>query len=214
MTVTELAFRLECTRSMVYRIEVGESRGEDRIDLMRRVARAMDCELVYAIVPRGGKTLEETAEWLRKFPEWRTEKQKARRKKAEQEQSRKWNEGHWEWVRQKREQKQAARDWSDLVGTLSREFGAEKAKRDAEAAAGRPPEPGWAAVWVWERMQALERKAKKLPETPAKATPAPAPASARTAEEMKKQAVPGDVALRTAIDSLKGGEGTQAQRNG
>lgn len=94
MSVTEIAHRLGCARSLVYRIEEAEGRGADRIDTLQEMARAMNCELIYAIVPRYGKTLEKTAEDLREYPRWRTPKQEERRKKASEEQDKRFCAEH------------------------------------------------------------------------------------------------------------------------
>jgi predicted DNA-binding mobile mystery protein A len=48
--------------SVLFRLEQSESRGTISLNGLERVAQAMGCKLVYAIVPREGKTLEELAE--------------------------------------------------------------------------------------------------------------------------------------------------------
>jgi predicted DNA-binding mobile mystery protein A len=54
LTLAELAQRLKVTPPAVRSFEQAEA--EDRITLasLRRVADAMDCELIYALVPRSG----------------------------------------------------------------------------------------------------------------------------------------------------------------
>jgi transcriptional regulator with XRE-family HTH domain len=56
LTLAELAKRLKITPPAVRSFEMAEA--EDRITLgsLRRVAAAMDCELVYALVPHSGKS--------------------------------------------------------------------------------------------------------------------------------------------------------------
>jgi predicted DNA-binding mobile mystery protein A len=54
----ELARRLETSRQLPLQIEKGEA--EDRITLksLRAVANALDCDLIYALVPRAGSMQE------------------------------------------------------------------------------------------------------------------------------------------------------------
>jgi predicted DNA-binding mobile mystery protein A len=52
MTVEDLANRLGVTRSVVSRLEASEQKQTIQLDSLRRVAAAMDCDLVYALVPR------------------------------------------------------------------------------------------------------------------------------------------------------------------
>lgn len=52
MTVEDLAVRLGVTRSVVSRLETSEQKQTIQLDSLRRVAEAMNCNLVYALVPR------------------------------------------------------------------------------------------------------------------------------------------------------------------
>ena len=52
MSTTELAARLGVTQSRVSAIEQGEKAGTIKLDTLRRVANALDCDLLYALVPR------------------------------------------------------------------------------------------------------------------------------------------------------------------
>lgn len=52
MSTTELAARMGVTQSRVSVIEQGETRGTIKLETLRRAASALDCELVYALVPR------------------------------------------------------------------------------------------------------------------------------------------------------------------
>ena len=57
MTAEHLAGRVGVTRPRVYEIERSELSGSITLDSLERAARALDCELVYALVPR--KQLED-----------------------------------------------------------------------------------------------------------------------------------------------------------
>jgi hypothetical protein len=202
----------------VYRIEEAEGRGADRIDTLQEVARAMDCELIYAIVPRRGKTLEKTAEHLREWPKWRTPKQEERRKKASEAEDRRFCAEHWAWVREKKEQEEESQRVVSLGLKLARELpGEERRRAEAAAKTGKPLEVGWVAKWVYERWEALDkqieeekaaRKSKgkgskeKVRLRPGDEAPA-AWKAAQTAEQMEKHKVPGDWALKIALDSAK-----------
>jgi len=63
MRVSEEAQRLKVGMSEVYRLEMSEVRETITIKKLRATARAMGCELVYAVVPERG-TLEDLAEAL------------------------------------------------------------------------------------------------------------------------------------------------------
>lgn len=52
MTVEDLAVRLGVTRGVVSRLESSEQRQTIQLDSLRRIAEALNCELVYALVPR------------------------------------------------------------------------------------------------------------------------------------------------------------------
>lgn len=51
MTSAQLARRLGMTQSNVVRLEQAEARGAITLDSLDRLARALDCTLVYALVP-------------------------------------------------------------------------------------------------------------------------------------------------------------------
>lgn len=52
MSVTDLADRMNVAPSTVHRLEVSEQSERIQLDSLRRVADALDCDLVYALVPR------------------------------------------------------------------------------------------------------------------------------------------------------------------
>ena len=52
MTVAQLAARIGVSQPSVSQIEKSEAAGRIRLDTLQRVAEALDCELVYALVPR------------------------------------------------------------------------------------------------------------------------------------------------------------------
>ena len=60
--VMELSRLLGKNRSNVFEMERSEGRGTITLNSMDRLAGAMGCKLVYAIVPLGGKTLGEMAD--------------------------------------------------------------------------------------------------------------------------------------------------------
>ncbi|MGO8758575.1 MAG: hypothetical protein ACLQG3_10665 [Terracidiphilus sp.] len=67
---TEIARKLEVNKSVIYRLEKSEDRKSISLRAMEKAAGAMDCRVVYAIVPRGGMTLMKLAErqaWKRKL---------------------------------------------------------------------------------------------------------------------------------------------------
>jgi hypothetical protein len=47
---------------VIFRLERSQERGTISLDAMVRVAEAMGCEVVYAVVPQGGQTREELAD--------------------------------------------------------------------------------------------------------------------------------------------------------
>ena len=51
MTAAQLAKRLRVTQATLSTLELSETRGTIQIDTLRRVAEAMNCTLVYALVP-------------------------------------------------------------------------------------------------------------------------------------------------------------------
>lgn len=52
MSTTELAMRMELSQQSIVSMEQRELRSTIQLDTLERAARAMDCDLVYAIVPR------------------------------------------------------------------------------------------------------------------------------------------------------------------
>ena len=58
MSGSELATRMGVRQQSVHDLEVSERRNTIQLDTLARAADAMDCDLVYALVPR--KSLEET----------------------------------------------------------------------------------------------------------------------------------------------------------
>jgi predicted DNA-binding mobile mystery protein A len=66
MSSSQLAKRLEITQSSVSEMEKNESRGSITLSTLERAANALECELVYALVPR--RSLEKTVtEQIRKY---------------------------------------------------------------------------------------------------------------------------------------------------
>ena len=70
---TDMARTLHVNTSVIYRLEKSEDKRSISLRAMEKAAEAMDCKVVYAIVPRGGKTLMELAERQR----WRKKLRKA-----------------------------------------------------------------------------------------------------------------------------------------
>jgi predicted DNA-binding mobile mystery protein A len=60
--VAEVARALGVNRSVIFRLEQSEGRGTISLRAMTRVANAMNCKVVYAVIPHDGKTLEEMAD--------------------------------------------------------------------------------------------------------------------------------------------------------
>lgn len=52
MTLEDLSGRLGVTRSVVSRLETSEQKQTIQLDSLQRLADAMNCDLVYALVPR------------------------------------------------------------------------------------------------------------------------------------------------------------------
>ncbi|OGT60654.1 MAG: hypothetical protein A3E01_00440 [Gammaproteobacteria bacterium RIFCSPHIGHO2_12_FULL_63_22] len=52
MSLDDVADRLDVTRSTASRVEASEQRGTIQLDTLRRAAEALNCELVYALVPK------------------------------------------------------------------------------------------------------------------------------------------------------------------
>jgi predicted DNA-binding mobile mystery protein A len=66
MTAAELGRRLGVTHAAVFELERSERNGSARLATLRRAAAALDCELVYALIPRRGlvETVRSRAETL------------------------------------------------------------------------------------------------------------------------------------------------------
>jgi len=60
MTAEQLARRIGVTKPRVYEIECAELNGSITLDSLERAAQAMDCQLVYALIPR--QPLQSTVE--------------------------------------------------------------------------------------------------------------------------------------------------------
>lgn len=60
--VTEMAKELEVNASVIFRLELSEDRKSISLRAMEKMAGALECKLVYGIVPRDGSTLMELAE--------------------------------------------------------------------------------------------------------------------------------------------------------
>ncbi len=52
MSTTELAARIGVTQSRISALEQGEVEGTIKLETLRRAAEALDCDLMYALVPR------------------------------------------------------------------------------------------------------------------------------------------------------------------
>ena len=59
MTKAQLAQRVHLSPSTVNTLERSEARGAITLESLEKLARGMDCRLVYAIVPNGERTLEQ-----------------------------------------------------------------------------------------------------------------------------------------------------------
>ncbi|MFY9856349.1 MAG: hypothetical protein WAK26_20985 [Terracidiphilus sp.] len=60
--VAEVAEKMGVCKSVVLDLEAREPKNTVTLRSMSRMAEAMGCKMVYGIVPKGGKTLEELAE--------------------------------------------------------------------------------------------------------------------------------------------------------
>jgi transcriptional regulator with XRE-family HTH domain len=60
--VAEIAGTMGVNRSSIQDMEAREERGGITLGTMARVADAMGCEVVYGVVPKGSKTMEELME--------------------------------------------------------------------------------------------------------------------------------------------------------
>jgi len=59
--VAEIAQKMGVHHSAVFDLEAREPKNTISLRSMSRMAQAMDCKVVYGIVPRGGKTFEDLA---------------------------------------------------------------------------------------------------------------------------------------------------------
>ena len=62
MPVAEVAEKMGVNRSVVFDIEAREPKNTISLRSMTRMAEAMGCKVVYGIVPKGGKKLEDLVE--------------------------------------------------------------------------------------------------------------------------------------------------------
>jgi transcriptional regulator with XRE-family HTH domain len=60
--LAEIAGKMGVSRSVIWDLEEGERRNTISMRSLSRMADAMGCKVVYGIVPKGGKKLEELAE--------------------------------------------------------------------------------------------------------------------------------------------------------
>ena len=70
LQAAEMARDLDVNVSVIFRLEKSEEHRSISLRALERMAETMGCRLVYAIVPRGGKTLAELAEersWKKKL---------------------------------------------------------------------------------------------------------------------------------------------------
>jgi len=74
MPVKEIAEKMGVVRSAVFDLEARERSSTISLRMLSRMARAMECKVVYGIVPRDEKTLEDLAEVM----SWRREVEKSR----------------------------------------------------------------------------------------------------------------------------------------
>jgi transcriptional regulator with XRE-family HTH domain len=58
----ELAREVGVNRSVLFRLEESEGRGTISLNAMTRVAQAMGCKVVYAVIPKNGPTFQEMVE--------------------------------------------------------------------------------------------------------------------------------------------------------
>jgi transcriptional regulator with XRE-family HTH domain len=113
MPVDEMARRLGVCRWEIHRLEASEKNSRIMLATLSRAAQALDCELVYALAPKKGTTLEKLA--------------------AEQEEVR-------ERLRQEREMEQAAlrKPWLEEIGWREKMLGALRTELRKEGFRVRP----------------------------------------------------------------------------
>ena len=75
LSVVEVARRLKVSKWAIYGFEKSEQEWRIKLGTLRRVAEALNCDLVYALVPREG-TMQELAERRQAGEEAAREKQK------------------------------------------------------------------------------------------------------------------------------------------
>jgi transcriptional regulator with XRE-family HTH domain len=181
--VSELAHRLETSRAGVYRAEQDELQGWITLKTLDEVAHAMECRVVYGLVPYMDQPLDELAQSLKRDPRRNTPQVIARREKKVKKMSddmQEWRlRGVWERVAN---QKAAAVRADILARAKSYNWSVEAAE---EAAAKEREKPGQVAEGTADVPRAVQE-----PECP------PVP---RTAEEMRRMGVGGVEALRAAL---------------
>jgi DNA-binding Xre family transcriptional regulator len=59
----DMAESLGVNTSVIFRLEESEAMQSISLKALEKLAGAMECTVVYAVVPREGKTLTELAEW-------------------------------------------------------------------------------------------------------------------------------------------------------
>ena len=71
ISVTELAREMKVNRSAIFRIEKREKRKRSSLETLGRIAEAMGCKLVYAVIPKVGTfdELAERREWKKRLTE-------------------------------------------------------------------------------------------------------------------------------------------------
>lgn len=69
ITVTELAHEMKVNRSAIFRIEKREKRKRSSLETLNRMAEAMGCKVVYAVIPKVGTfdELAELREWKKRL---------------------------------------------------------------------------------------------------------------------------------------------------
>jgi len=60
--IAEITEKMGINRSVVFDMEASEVKCTINLNSMVRMAEAMECDVVYGIVPKGGKTLDALAE--------------------------------------------------------------------------------------------------------------------------------------------------------
>jgi len=79
--VKEIAEKLEVKRCAVFELEASEVRNSISLRALTRMAEAMECQVVYGIVPKYGKTMEGLAEERH----WRKGLEKSREQKSREQ---------------------------------------------------------------------------------------------------------------------------------